>query len=442
MTPRDLAVPATAVRDRPAPRRDPVRAMAQRLSWGLGDQAVSSLTNFFVGVVVAHSVSPAYFGIFTLAWITYGVVLNVSRGLTSDPLVVRFSGVPDASWRAAVAAASGTALVLGVLAGGASVLAGAMIGGQVGHAFVALGLVLPGLMLQDTWRFACFAAGHGRKAFLNDLTWGVALVPALLLAVGQRSVFGFVLAWGLAGAVAAGYGCLQTGIVPSLHGIGGWLRQHRDLGPRYLVENVSNSGAVQLRMYGLGAIAGVSDVGALRGAELLLGPFLMVLMGLTLFAVPEASRLLREAPHRLPRFCLLLGGGQAVTAATWGLMLLFLLPDSVGRAVLDDVWDLASPLILPVSISVTGAGLVAGAAAGLRALGAARRSVRAQLFASAGYVGGGLTGAAIAGALGSSWGSATAMWCGAVVWWLQFRAAMNEHTMTMPRAGQEEIHTP
>lgn len=39
------------------------------------------------------------FGVFSLAWVTYGVVLNVSRGLATDPLVVRFSGVPGASWR-------------------------------------------------------------------------------------------------------------------------------------------------------------------------------------------------------------------------------------------------------------------------------------------------------------------------------------------------------
>jgi hypothetical protein len=81
-----------------------------------------------------------------------------------------------------------------------------------------------------------------------------------------------------------------------------------------------------------------------------------------------------------------------------------------------------------VSLSGTGAGIVAGAAAGLRALGAARRSLRAQVVASAGYLGFGLVGASLGGAVGMSWGSTTAMWLGAVLWWLQLRAALREHT--------------
>ena len=81
-------------------------------------------------------------------------------------------------------------------------------------------------------------------------------------------------------------------------------------GSRYLIENVSNSGAAQIRMYGLGALTGLAAVGTTRGAELLLGPFLAVLMGLSLVTVAEAARVLRRSPHRLKLFCVLLGGGQ------------------------------------------------------------------------------------------------------------------------------------
>ena len=50
-----------------------VRSAAGRLSWGLADQAVSSMTNLLVGLVVARSLSVAEFGMFSLAWVTYGV---------------------------------------------------------------------------------------------------------------------------------------------------------------------------------------------------------------------------------------------------------------------------------------------------------------------------------------------------------------------------------
>lgn len=401
------------------------RAMVGRLSWGLADQAASSMSNFVVGIYVARSLGVAAFGVFSLAWVTYGVVLNVSRGLATDPLVVRFSGVPAASWRAAVARSSGTALGLGAALGAACLVVGLALGGSVGSAFAVLGVVLPALLLQDAWRFAFFAAGSGRKAFVNDLVWGVALVPAMVVAARVGSVAAYLLAWGASAAVAAGYGCLQSGIRPRMPEARGWLREQRDLGYRYLVENVALSGASQLRAYGLGAIVGLGAVGAVRGAELLMGPFLAVLMGLSLVTVPEAARVLRQAPHRLGTFCLLLGGGQAAAALLWGVALL-LMPDRLGELMLGGVWPSASQLIVPITLGVAGAGLGTGAAAGLRALAAARRSLRCQLFASAGYVGGGLGGAAVAGAVGSAWGVAAATLSSSAVWWLQLRSALRE----------------
>ncbi|MFE6158077.1 hypothetical protein ACFQ7F_04065 [Streptomyces sp. NPDC056486] len=406
-------------------KRTAKRAMAGRLSWGLADQAVCSMTNFAVGIYVARSLGLAAFGVFSLAWVTYGVVLSVSRGLATDPLVVRFSGVPTASWRAAAARSSGTALGVGATIGAVCLVVGLSLGGHVGHAFAALGVVLPGLLLQDAWRYSFFAAGTGRKACVNDLLGGATLVPALLVADRVGSVEAFVLAWGAAAAVAAGYGCFQSGIRPRPSEARAWLREQRDIGYRYLVENVGVSGASQLRAYGLGAIVGVSAVGVVRGAELLLGPFLAVLMGLSLVTVPEAARVLRQAPHRLARFCLLLSGGLAAAALLWGVALL-LVPDRAGELVLGDVWRAASELIVPAALGVAGSSLGIGAAAGLRALAAARRSLRAQLFASTCYVGGGLGGAVAAGAIGSAWGVAAATVCSSAVWWLQLRSALRE----------------
>ncbi|MGE7388456.1 hypothetical protein ACQKM2_23600 [Streptomyces sp. NPDC004126] len=418
---------APAAPDADTSPRTARRAVLGRLSWGLADQAASSVSNFAVGIYVARSLGLAAFGVFSLAWVTYGVVLSVSRGLATDPLVVRFSGVPEASWRGAVARSSGTALGVGAAIGAVCLVAGAVLGGLVGTAFACLGLVLPGLLLQDAWRYAFFAAGAGRKAFVNDVVWGVALVPAMVVAARVGSVAAFVLAWGVSAAVAAAYGCFQSGIRPRLAGAREWVRDHRDLGYRYLVENTCVSGASQLRAYGLGAIVGVSAVGVVRGAELLLGPFLAVLMGLSLVTVAEAARVLRRAPHRLGVFCLLLGGVQAVAALLWGAALL-LVPDGLGGLVLGDVWEGASQLIVPATLGVAGAGLGTGAAAGLRALGAARRSLRSQLFASACYAAGGLGGAALAGTVGSAWGVAAATACGSAVWWLHLRSALRERT--------------
>jgi len=402
-------------------------AVARRLSWGLADQAVASATNFAVGVVVARSLGAVGFGVFSLAWVTYGVVINLSRGLATDPLAVRFSGVSPEEWRDATTRSSGTALAIGIAVGAVCAIIGLLIGGPIGSGFVGLGLVLPALLLQDSWRFAFFAAGQGHRAFASDVVWALALVPSLLMASVHGTVFGFMLAWGSAAAVAAVFGSFQARLLPRFGGIGAWLRQQRDLGLRYMIENVSNSGGAQLRMYGLGAIAGLGAVGAVRGGELLLGPFLAVLMGLSLVAVPEAARVLRRSPRRLPVFCLLLGGGQAVAALLWGLTLLFVLPDRLGAYVLGDVWPAAAALIVPLTLTVMNSSFSTGAAAGLRALGSSRRSLRAQLLATSAYVVCGVLGAVAGGALGSAWGLTVATLFAASVWWWQLRAGLHEH---------------
>ncbi len=404
-----------------------MRGVLRRVTWGLADQAVTSLVSFVVGIVVARSLGAVEFGAFSLAWVTYGLVVNISRGLATDPLAVRFSGVPQKLWKTAVASSSGMAIAVGLATGAICVAVGAAIGGRPGAAFVALGMVLPGLMLQDSWRFAFFASGQGGKAFLSDITWAVALVPLLYLAKHDGpSVTKFVLAWGAAGIFAALVSGLQARVVPRLFRARQWFRDHRDLGLRYLAENVTISGAYQLKMYGLGAFAGIAAVGTVRGAEMMLGPFFIVLSGIGLVAVPEAARMLRRSLRALRTFCLLLGSAQALAALAWGLALILLLPHAWGHAVLGEVWDAAEPLLLPATLSVMFASFYTGASAGLRALGVARRSLRAQLWASAAYLIGGVGGGILNGALGSAWGAAAATFVGAIVWWWYLGIGIHE----------------
>ncbi len=71
-------------------------------------------------------------------------------------------------------------------------------------AILGLGVAMPGLMLQETWRNAFFAEGRPRTATIND---GVRTVIqfgllAVLLSQPDPSVFLITLAWG-AGALAA-----------------------------------------------------------------------------------------------------------------------------------------------------------------------------------------------------------------------------------------------
>lgn len=405
-----------------------------RLGWGLADQAVSSLTNFLVVILVARALGPSGFGVFSLAYVTYGFCLNVSRGLATDPLVVRYSGVSTDSWRRAVRNATGTAITVGCVIGAGCAAVGLVLGGSLGAAFIVLGVLLPGLLLQDSWRYAFFASGQGRKSFFNDLAWGVALVPLIALAAHQGGVPWFVFAWAGAGCVAALLGAFQARVIPRPTGTRMWLTQQRALGSRYLMENLSMSTVSQLRYFSVGAIAGLSAVGEVKFAEVLLGPWLAVVQGLSMVAVPEAARMLRRSLRAFVIFCLALAIVQAVGVALWGLAIMVLVPDALGTRLLGELWHPAMALMLPTTLAFVGIGFWNGAAAGLRGLAAARRSLRATLICACLYLVGGVGGALVGGAgggvaggaLGSAWGVAAATMIGTAVWWWQFRAGLRD----------------
>ena len=389
---------------------------------------MSSLTNFAVSIYVVHTFGAVQFGAFSLAYVTYGFALNASRGLATDPLMVRFSGTDMAAWRPAVAICTGTAALVGLATGACALVAASVLSGTAGRAFLALGLTLPGLLVQDSWRFSFFALGHGGQAFLNDMVWAAALLPALILlrTTGHGDVFWFVLAWGMSATIAAGIGPLQARVVPRLAGAWAWMSQHRDLGPRYLAEGTSNSAATQLRTYSIGLILGLASIGYVQAAGTLMGPMTILFQGMALVTLPEAARILRRSPRHLLRFCVLVSVGLAAAALAWGVVLLIAVPRGLGAGLLGAVWRPTYPLLLPQLLFVTGAAAEAGTGIGLHALGAARRSLRVALITSVITVLCTLLGAVTDGAMGAVSGMAASAWISVIFYWLEFRAAMRE----------------
>ena len=419
-----------------AARRNPAalswraaRQASSRLSWGVADQAMSSLTNFLLSIYIARTLGAAQFGAFTLAYVTYGFAINASRGLSIEPLLIRFSGTSLTEWRRATAGATGTALVVGIAAGACALAAGPLIGGTTGTAFVALGLTLPGLMLQDAWRYSFFALGRGYHAFVNDTTWAAIQIPALVLLKmsGHASVFWFVLAWGLAATVSAAIGSLQSGVTPNFWRAWDWLKTHRDLGPRYLAENTGGNASDTLRGYTTSWILGLAAVGYVQAAAgVLMGPFRILYFGIGMITLPEAARILRRAPRRLPHFCVLVSIGLTLLAIAWTAVLLVGLPRGLGHLMLGNIWRPTYPLVLPAGLSIMAMCAITGSSVGLHALGAARRSLRATLLTSVFVIALSLSGALAAGMVAMMYCAAAGSWLAAAMFWWEFRQALRE----------------
>ena len=350
---------------------------------------MSSLTNFLLSIFVARTLGAAQFGAFSLAYVTYGFAINASRGLSIEPLLIRFSGTVLPTWRRATARCTGTALLVGLVTGACALAAGRLVGGTTGLAFVALGLTLPGLLLQDSWRYSFFALGRGHHAFINDTVWAVLLLPSLvfLKMTGHANVFWFVLAWGAAATIGAAIAPLQARVVPNLAGATEWLSRHRDLGPRYLAENTGGNASDTLRSYSVSYILGLAAIGYIQAANTLMGPFKIIFSGISLITLPEAAKLLRRSPRQLPLFCAAVSAALTVLALVWGVVLLVALPRGLGHLMLGNLWRPTYPLVLPATLAIMAACVTTGALLGLHALGAARRSLRdVILTASLGVV--------------------------------------------------------
>ena len=401
---------------------------ARGLGWGVADQAVSSLSNFAVNIYVARLLGAEQYGIFAVIFVTYAFALNASRGLATDPLMVRFSHVDHPTWKRVVAGCTGTTISVGLVLGAVVLVAAAFLGGGLGLAFVALALSLPGLLLQDCWRFAFFASGRGARAFINDLIWLAIVFPALigLQLAHVANVFWSVLAWGAAATVAATIGGLQAGVLPRLSQTRHWLSQHRDLGFRYMVEGTTNSLSSQLRTYGVGLLLGLAAVGYVQAATTLMAVVVVLVNGTGLVLLPQATRIWRDSNERLRRFCVAISLSYTTLAALWGVVLLVGLPMGLGQASLGALWRPTYPLVLPTALATMGFCVAAGAGTGLKGTGAAKRSLRAAVVTSIVYVLFSLTGALVGGVQGTVLGSAVAMWCGAFVYWWQFVIALRE----------------
>jgi O-antigen/teichoic acid export membrane protein len=400
----------------------------RRLGWGVGDQAVSSLTNFAVSIYIVRALGATQFGAFSLAYVTYGFALNASRGLSTDPLMVRFSGVPERKWRSAVRDCTGNALSVGLLTGCGALAASLFLTGAARNAFIALGLTLPLLMLQDSWRYSFFAAARGMHAFLNDSIWAVTLVPALILlkSTGHANVFTFTFAWGVTAGIGAVAGVFQARVLPRPLMAWRWMRQHSDLGFRYLLEGTSSSVVLQIRSYSLGAILGLASVGYIQAAVTLMGPMTILNLGMGLVTIPEAARVLRRSPHKLPLFCMLVSAGLALAGLAWGAVLLVAVPRGLGSWLLHASWHPVYPLVPAQIFYLTAGALSAGAGIGLHALGAARLSLRVALLGALLAVIGALIGA-LDGAAGTIYGMGIATCVSAIVAWLVFRKAFREY---------------
>jgi O-antigen/teichoic acid export membrane protein len=416
-----------------------------RAIWTLVDQLLSSGTNSILMFVVAREVSKAEFGAFSVAFAVFAVVIGFSRAAGAQPLSIRYAGAPDRVFAGAAARATGAALVLGLLCGAGCALVGAVLGGAIGSALVTLGLVLPGLLVQDQWRQVFFAQGRPAAAAANDGVWAVVQVVGVALLLGRHVALAgpMLLAWGAAAAVAALIGVAQAGFWPVPSQALDWVREHRDLGGYLALEYVTVQGALNASLLIIGAVGAVELVGALRGVQTLLGPTTILAMGLISWAVPEFSRRGDLTAAARMRAAFLLSAAVVAVGVVWGLG--FLVAGTLqvgghplGQTLLGDTWPQTHHLLALSIVQQAGAAAAVGVSCMLIALGRAKNTFRLNLLAAPQLIVYPVVGVALGGGTGAVLGFTAANWIMLPFWVRMLRGAAQDAEREQNRARRRQ----
>ncbi|GAA3242908.1 hypothetical protein GCM10017691_47340 [Pseudonocardia petroleophila] len=387
-----------------------IPAVARRAGWNLGDQMLVSLTNSILSFMVANSVDAPSFGGFSVAFTVFALVISGSRALATSPLNIRFSDVDAAESHRSAGHATGTALVIGFATGIGCGIAGLLLSGPASAALLALALVMPIVVVQDSYRYVFFSRGKPSAAALSDGMWTIAQLSsvAALLVLGMESVGLLLLVWGLSALAAVGVGIKQSGTWPDPRKAPAWFREHRDLTGYLFASAATAHGANQGAMLVIAGVGTVQALGSLRGAALILGPTSILSSAALSFAIPEFSRRRKTMTDRQWLIAAAgVSGAVAFLGLCWGAFFL-LVPDQVGLFLLDETWQGTSEILFAAVVAQVFACGTIGPVVMLYAIDRASSTLPIQIVLGSLTFLGGVGGVTLAGAQGAQWGFALA----------------------------------
>lgn len=378
-------------------------------------QGLSSVTNLFVVLWAAHTISAIDFGKFSLLLLVYAFVMGPVHAVVSMRVVVH---PHDADQRPRDVL--GNAFALGLGGGAACALVGVaqiIAGWDLGPALVTLGLFLPFLVLHDVGRWVGVARSQPVRAVTLDALWLAAMVGGAILVHSTlpATLLNLTAVWAGSGALASLLLLAQYGFLRPREIFSTWLRERWHASWRLLVGNVTATGSA---LAGASLIAIVSTplaVAAVRGAILLGRPTSAIQNAVASSMAADVAREQSDdrSLMRHQQRTMLVSAGVALI----NLVVLFAIPDSLGRAVLGNVWPVLAPLLLPVSLWLIAAAAQAGAPPALIGRRQFQTAMVVQIVGGLLNVTALVGGAVIAGVEGAVWGLVVGQLAMAACWW-------------------------
>ena len=390
------------------------------------DQGISSASNLLMLIWVAHALSAADFGRFSLVFFVWVFTQNgVVRSLVSSTVMVHPEDA-DERPRSVLGAAVLLSLAVGALC---ALLGGGLwwAGSNIGPPLLLVGVLMPLLGVQDAGRFIAIAESKPVRAVVLDSIWlGLMLGGFVAVEVSHgATLMWLVAAWAGTGALSGVWVFVQHGIPRARELSLDWLRERWHFSWRSLVASSSSAAVALIGSSLMAIVSGPLAVAGVRAALLLERPSTTVQTAVATSAATDIAReksdnagLLRHQRRTMT---------ASILVALANLAVLMVIPDSVGKLLLGNVWKIVEPLLLVVGFHVG----VLAAQSGVRAALMGRRQIHSVMIVDITgtvlSIVGLVIGAALADAQGAMWGGVVGQGITAVLWWSVLLRHLAQH---------------
>ncbi|MCV7524950.1 hypothetical protein M3D76_007160 [Micrococcus luteus] len=334
------------------------------------------------------------------------IIQGLVRAMVSEPLAAALPG------RQALQRAGGLSALWSSALGAVAALAGLALGSPY---LIVAGVLAHGYCTGEYAKFYATVFGKPILAVAQEATRLVLFTVACVLFIDDVSPWVIFAVW-LAATSVAGY---AFALVSRIRLTPTWSRDlvEPKVALSYGADHMLGSGTTQLATFGLGAWAQPSVNAAIRGTGTLLGPVATFVNTGRALIIPFLSR----SHRRNERFAPVINLVVVMTALALPLMVLVnLIPEGLGRAVLGDTWDFTRAILMIMSVEALFSLLSVIVFAGHRSVGAHRRTLGLRLvlspFRLVLIIGGGVVG----GPIGAAWATLAATATTAFVWWSSY----------------------
>jgi protein-tyrosine phosphatase len=361
--------------------------------------------------------------------IVYVLAIGASRALITEPLTVRFAG-SEAAVRAEGRRALGFAGLLGLGLGVVCCIAGVAVGAPLRSVLPVLGACFPLLLVQDSGRIICFALKRPRTAALNDGAWLVLMVTAIavLLALGDTSLWVLVAAWLVPGVFSGLLILGQLALVPSLQKPMSWITENRNLSIPLFHAFLLTAAPPYLLYAVAPAVSSLATLGVARAAYVPFSAFGVFLQSGWLLLLPAASN---KSVQKTARLAVVASVALGSVALVWGLLIAVALPDAIGHLIIGARWfDTETERVL-FGFALLLQACAIGPLLALTALREPERLVRVRSFTAPLVLGGGLVLAAQFGAIGIAVGILLGDALFFVLSWSEFRKLISRDSRSV-----------